>query len=97
MKKIIFDLYRYQILPKDRYFQFNIFHKIKFLDELLEKKNQIFSDALLSIKTFKTKKSIIKHKLICQQEDVYLFKFAVSRSLVIETEDFTEEEMKPLI
>ena len=93
MKKIIFDLYRYQILPKDRHFQLNFFHEIKSLDELIEKKNKIFADALLSIKIFKTKKSIIKHKLLHQQEDIYLFKFAVNRSLVIETEDFTEEEI----
>ncbi|MHB2150310.1 hypothetical protein ACX8XP_14720 [Calditrichota bacterium LG25] len=93
MKKIIFDLYRYQILPKDRFLQLNIFHEIKSLDELIRKKNEIFSDALLSIKIFRTRKSVIKHKLIYQQENAYLFKFAVSRSVVIETENFTEEEI----
>jgi len=90
MKKIIFDLYRYQILPKDRHLQLSLFHDIK---ELIDRKNEIFADALLSIKKLRTKKSIIKHRLLHHRNDIYLFKFAVNRSLVIETEDFTEEEI----
>ncbi len=37
-----FDLYRFQILPLNRYYQGNLFDNINSINELIEKKNQIF-------------------------------------------------------
>lgn len=38
MKNISFSLYRYQILPKDRYFQGDLFGEIKTVEDLIAKK-----------------------------------------------------------
>ncbi len=93
MKNITFDLFRYQIIPKDRTFQLNLFEKIRSLEDLLDQKNAIFFDALNKIKHFKTRRSIIKHKILYQDKDLTLYKFAANRYIKRETEDFTEEEL----
>jgi hypothetical protein len=36
-----FDLYRYQILPKDRFAQGELFDGINSVDELIQKKNDL--------------------------------------------------------
>lgn len=93
VKKIVFDLFRYQILPKDRHIQRDFFGEVKSIDELLRCKNEIFMRVLMAVKDFKTHRSIIKHKVMYHDSDGTLFRFAANRSLTIETEEFTEEEV----
>jgi hypothetical protein len=93
-KNISFDLFRYQILPRSRAFQPDLFGEIKSLDDLLEKKNQIFFQALLNVREFETRKTAIRHKILYQDRDQILYRFAANRSLTRETEEFTEEEVE---
>lgn len=94
MKKAFrFELYRYQILPIDRYFQGELFSGIKSVEDLLEKKNRIFAEKLEKIKTIEHRNAYIISKLLFSDKDFYLFRFAVNRSVIIETKEFKEEEI----
>lgn len=93
-KNISFDLFRYQILPRSRTFQPDLFGEIKSLDDLLAQKNQIFFQALLKVREFETRKTPIRHKVLYQDQDQILYRFASNRSLTRETEEFTEEEVE---
>jgi len=92
-KNISFDLYRYQILPRNRAFQPDLFGEIKNLEDLLAKKNQIFFQAILNVREFETRKTTIRHKILYQNQNQILYRFAANRSLRRETEQFTEEEI----
>jgi hypothetical protein len=92
-KDIRFELYRYQILPRDRYFQGQLFSGIKTLEELLEKKNEIFRSAIKDTTLFPSSKTDIKSKLIMDEDDFLLCKFAAFKSIKREV-DFNEEEME---
>jgi hypothetical protein len=94
MKDITFDLYRYQLLPKDRYFQGDLFGEIKSIDELIQNKNKLFSEALKRVQRFKSRKTPILHKLLLEEDEFYLYRFAANRAIKIETQDFTEEEIE---
>ena len=93
-KNISFELFRYQILPRSRTFQPDLFGEIKSLDDLLAQKNQIFFQALLNVREFETRKTPIRHKVLYQDQDQILYRFAANRSLTRETEEFTEEEVE---
>lgn len=43
---IFFNLYRYQLLPKDRFFQGTLFGEINSVEELIEQKNKLFQQQL---------------------------------------------------
>jgi hypothetical protein len=93
MKNIAFDLFRYQIIPINRDLQLNFFEDIKSLDDLLKQKNSIFVKALSNVQYFKSRRSTIRHKLLYEGADSFLYKFAANRSITRETEEFTEEEL----
>jgi hypothetical protein len=93
-KNISFDLFRYQILPINRSFHPDLFEEIISLDDLLAKKNQIFFKALLNVCKFETRKTIIRHKVLYEDQNQILYRFAANRSLTRETEEFTEEEVE---
>ncbi len=49
MKSINFNLYRYQILPKDRHFQGTLFGNIKTIEDLILKKNDFLYEIIKDI------------------------------------------------
>jgi len=93
-KNISFDLFRYQILPRSRSFQPDLFGEIKSLDDLLARKNEIFFQALRNVQEFETRKTAIRHKILYQDHDQILYRFAANRALKRETREFTEEEVE---
>lgn len=92
MKNINFNLYRYQILPKDRHFQGTLFGDIQTVEDLISKKNQIFYTQIKTIEEWKNKRASIKGQLIYDKDDFLLFRFAPRRTVKIENEIFEEEK-----
>ncbi len=96
VKNIIpkFDLYRYQLLPEDRYLQGEFFEEVSSLEELIKQKNAILHTILKNIKSFKdTRGHTILLNLKYDTGPFLLFRVAVSRSITIETQDFNQKEI----
>ncbi|WP_276897165.1 hypothetical protein [Helicobacter japonicus] len=74
-KKIIFNIYRYQILPQDR-IQLSFFDDIKDVNELIQRKNSIFSSILSKIESqvLEYRKKPIKFQLKYESDDFFIFK-----------------------
>lgn len=87
MSKTRFNLYRYQILPRDRYFQGDLYGP-KSVEELIAQKNRIFADALKLPTTFKSERTQITAQKLFEQDDFFLFRIAVNRAVNLETKDF---------
>ena len=90
MSKSRFSLYRYQLLPKDRYFQGDLYG-FSSVEELIAHKNEIFAKALRAPSVFKGGRSETKAQLVYDDSDVMLFRVAVNRSVEIETQDFNSK------
>ena len=91
---ISFDIFRYQILPKSRSFQAELFGGYSSLEELLTNKNELFFTALGRVEMFHARKTVLRHKILHQDDSSILYRFAANRSLTRETEDFTQEEIE---
>jgi hypothetical protein len=91
MKDLRFDLFRYQILPRDR-FQTKLFTE-KPLDEIIEHKNEFFADILRKKEDFGLDRVHVISKCLFDEDSFLLFRLAVNRSLRRETKDFNEELM----
>lgn len=92
MKNINFSLFRYQILPKDRYFQGDLFGDIKTIDDLIAQKNNIFYQQIKLVDEWKSKKLSLKGQLEYDKDNFILFRFAPKRTTKIENENFQEEQ-----
>jgi len=92
MKSINFNLYRYQLLPKDRHFQGALFGDIQTVEDLILKKNDLLYETIKNITQWKGKRSILKGQLIYDEDDFLLFRFAPRRTAKIENENFEEEQ-----
>jgi hypothetical protein len=92
MKTLSFNLYRYQILPKNRYFQGALFGDIQTVEDLIEKKNDLFYEQIKKISEWRGKRSTIIGKLLLEKDNLFVFKFAPKRTTKIENEDFEEEQ-----
>ena len=93
MKKSIsqFELYRYQLLPIDRYLQVDLWSGITSIEQLIEKKNELLGTALLEVDHFANSRIETATKRLYAQDDFFLFRIAANRSLHRETKEFTEE------
>lgn len=91
MSSINFDLFRYQLLPIDRYLQGNMVTGITTIKELIEKKNDIFSEAIVNVKSFSNKKYTTITKKLYDQNNFFLFKIANNRAIRRETQNFENE------
>lgn len=91
-KKVNFHVYRYQILPINRFFQGELFGP-KSMEELLRLKNRIFWEAIESLPGFASNRTEISTKSIHKSDDFYLFKLAANRAINHETRDFQNEEL----
>lgn len=89
-KQARFHIYRYQLLPVDRFFQPDLYGP-KSVEELISKKNDLFNDAINSDMAFQTSKTITSVQKLFERDNFMLFRIAVSRSLNHETKDFKTE------
>lgn len=87
MSKSRFNLFRYQLLPRNRYFQGDLYGP-KSIDDLISQKNQLFADALRAPTAFKSDRTQIKAQKLYDKEDFILFRIAANRSIQLETQDF---------
>ncbi len=94
MRNINFNLYRYQILPTNRYFQGDLFGEITSIEDLIEKKNILFYEAIKSIKDWKIQNNSLLGNLVYDKNDFLLFRFAPKRTTKIENDNFEEEYLK---
>jgi hypothetical protein len=86
-----FELYRYQLLPIDRFLQGDLWSGVNSIEELLVKKNDIFTSALLEVDHFSNARNRTVTKRLFAKEDFFLFRIAANRSLHRETKEFKEE------
>ena len=87
MSKTRFSLFRYQLLPKNRYFQGDLYGPSS-VEELIKIKNDIFGQALRAPTIFNSERSEINAQKIYDYDGFYLFRVAVNRSVHLETKDF---------
>lgn len=86
-----FELFRYQILPIDRYLQGDLFSEVTSIEELIENKNRLFQEALLAQDDFSGRKHKTAIKMLIQQNDFFLYRIAHNKKLHRETKDFKGE------
>lgn len=86
-----FELFRYQILPVDRYFQGDLFNGINSIEELIKNKNKFFAEALQGQSDFSNKRHKTVVKLLLQHDDFYLYRIAHNKTIHRETRDFKDE------
>lgn len=86
-----FELYRYQLLPIDRYLQGDLWRGIDSIEELLKKKNEIFNSALQEVDHFYNSRTETATKRLYVDNNFFLFRIAANRSLHRETKEFKEE------
>ena|SRR5258706_2907985 len=93
-QQIVFHLYRYQILPTTQNIQLQFDSPVKSLDDLKNKKNDFFAEALLSIKRIDYSRTELTHKVTKLDKDCYFVKLAAKRSLKRSTRDFKQEKIE---
>jgi hypothetical protein len=86
-----FELFRYQILPVDRYFQGDFFNGVHNVEELIKQKNKFFAQALLGQSDFSNKRHKTVVKQLLHHGDFYLYRIAHNKTLHRETRDFKDE------
>ena len=70
-KKIVFDLYRYQIIPISKQFQMRLDRTIDY-KEVIKKKNILFKQALLNAVFVHRRKKVQKSMQIVSSEQFYI-------------------------
>ena len=85
-----FHLYRYQLLPVDRYFQGDLYGANS-IEELVAKKNTIFLEALNSNNAFHSSRTETATQKLIEANNFLLYRIAANRSLQHETRDFQTE------
>lgn len=88
MSKVKLHLYRYQILPRDRFFQGDLYGASS-IDDLIRQKNEIFKQALLSDGAFQSARTDVAVRPIHQEGNFLLFRLAANRSITLEAKDFS--------
>jgi len=83
MKDLRFDLYRYQLLPRDRS-QPDLF-------EILEQKNVLLLKVMTEVHDFSSERIKVISRCLFEKDSFLFFLFAVSRLQKHETEDFRDE------
>lgn len=93
-KSTSFELYRYQLLPIDRYLQGDLLTGIGSIEELIERKNSFFYEAISGTKNFSGKSNDTNTKKLYEKDDFFLLKIAHNKSINRETKDFRDETME---
>lgn len=91
MTSTTFQLFRYQLLPIDRYLQGDLLTGVATIEELIEKKNDFFAGALSGTKSFADARHETATKRLYERDNFFLFRIANNRSIHRETRDFKDE------
>ncbi|WP_271270236.1 hypothetical protein [Aliamphritea hakodatensis] len=91
---ITFQLYRYQLLPIDRFLQTSLLNGANTINELIERKNEFFNIALSNVSDSPGKKKDVEIKIITSVGDIYLLKLAKKRKVNVETKQFKKDEIE---
>ena len=91
MKPTTFQLFRYQLLPIDRFLQSDLFTGVSSIEELIERKNEFFSEAIQVTNSFSDNKHETITKKLIDIDDFFLFRIANNRSIHRETKEFKDE------
>ncbi|MFY0675715.1 MAG: hypothetical protein JXR18_00360 [Neptuniibacter sp.] len=86
-----FELFRYQLLPIDRFLQGNLLTGVGSIDDLISRKNEFFSEAVLGTKNFSDNRHETITKKLYEQDGFFLLKIAHNKSIHRETKDFRDE------
>lgn len=92
-KSSTFQVFRYQILPIDRYEQPGLFGREYGVDDLLEKKNDFFAEALSQQQDFSSEKHETPAQLLRKENDLFVFQVGHNKKINRETRDFRNEEI----
>ena len=90
-KSASFELFRYQLLPIDRFLQGNLLTGVSSIDELISRKNEFFSEAIHGTKNFSDKRHETITKKLYEKDDFFLLRIAHNKSIHRETKDFRDE------
>lgn len=91
MKSAVFEIYRYQILPIDRFLQGNLLSGVSSMEELISRKNEFFTEAVSGAARFSDKRHETITKKVYEENDFFLLRIAHNRSMHRETKDFKDE------
>lgn len=86
-----FELFRYQLLPIDRYLQGNLLTGVGSVDELIARKNEFFYEAINGTRSFSDKRHETITKKLYGDSEFSLFRIAHNRSIHRETKEFKDE------
>ncbi len=86
-----FELFRYQLLPIDRFLQGNLLTGVGSIEELIERKNEFFFEALTETKKYSDSRHETITKKLFQDHEFVILKIAHNRSIHRETKEFKDE------
>jgi hypothetical protein len=90
-KSTPFQLFRYQLLPINRFLQGNLLTGVGSIDELISRKNDFFYEAIDGTKNFSDSRNNTITKKLYQDDNFFLLKIAHNKSIYTETKDFKDE------
>lgn len=90
---LIFELYRYQLLPASQ-LQQDLFHKKISADEIRSRKNEFFDNTLSQLPQFRHRGVEIKHKVELHSDNWLIFKLGAHKSVDRDNEDFERERIE---
>jgi hypothetical protein len=93
IKTVRFSLFRYQLVPIDRFFQADMISGISSIDELIARKNALLDDVLSKIKDFRDGRHETVTRPLFSKGGFYIYKVATNRSINRERKDFTAEKL----
>ncbi len=91
IKSTSFQLFRYQLLPIDRFLQGNLLTGVGSIEELISRKNEFFSEAISGTRNFSDKRHDTITKKLYEKDNFFLLRIAHNRSIHRETKDFRDE------
>ncbi|WP_339899642.1 hypothetical protein [uncultured Gilvimarinus sp.] len=92
-KEIVFDLYRFQLLPLTRTPQPDFYRNELPVEELKRRKNELFDEVLRNLPDLHHRTLSVRHKVIFKKGDWLVFKFGAQKSVEREDEDFQIEHI----
>ena len=90
-KLMAFELFRYQLLPIDRYLQGNLLNGVSSIEELIDRKNEFFFASLSATEKFSDSRHETITKKLFQDKEFVLLKIVHNRSIHLETREFKDE------
>lgn len=92
--KISFNVFRYQLLPLTKTFQLSLLSDITSIEELKNRKNEFFNEAIKSMNKFEYTRSEIAHKILFHDTKFTYLKLGHQRLLNITDKSFQEESIE---